>query len=296
MDYKEMLASRFSETTDNTLEDPMHTKNPYFTIKVIEAKNLNYLTDTSSLQPFVVLKLADRSYSTNVNSDEEHPYWGEEFEIEVDKFEPLLVRIYDRDDYGSDTVLTSFYFHSNLFDEWKGRIEDLWVKLSPISDSISSDSEAEDFAYPYTEDMLAFEDEDSPMIHLQIGFMDAETLGRMKVTAGSYKTVVRGRDAYTLYEFIVSRNDGCQWAIELRYSQVRDLRNELLLGMPELSRFPFPSRTYTDWLSFLCMRCSRFDASVIQHRKQQLENFLNHVLDMSPKLHSDKLIRLLRIP
>ncbi|CAG9333968.1 unnamed protein product [Blepharisma stoltei] len=291
-----MLKLKRSSSSANTYDENIpNTRLPYLVLKIESGIRLGELVDTMSLQPYIVIESGNRSWQTQIGSPSDDSYeWGEIFEIEVEDLQPFMIHLYDKDEYGSDDILASLIFSRSLFESWRSGNANMWLKLSPPRVSIDNPTPL-DIAVEVRANQIYNSYDCGPMLHIQASFMDAQTLKKMKVLVKNHK-IKAGANPYIYYEVSVVRNDGVEWKIELRYSQVYALRRELISIIPGLRKLPFPRKTYFDWLYFLCSSCNRFSPSIIAERQKGMEFFLNAVLENCAEIESETLNNLLKLP
>ena len=75
-------------------------------INVAEAKNLPKMNKTGEADPYVVVAAAEHSVRTRtIWRDRKHPFWGEDFELEVkepEKLQNVTFTIFDAEKLGKD--------------------------------------------------------------------------------------------------------------------------------------------------------------------------------------------------
>lgn len=285
------ISSAKSIATDYTYESSLSAKRSLIHIEVIEAKNLAYLSESCIIQPYIQLKHLRNSYITNVAESYDNPYWGSVFDIPVDSTIPLSVILYDNDEMLGDMAVAGLYLPIDVFRKWQGDLADFWVVLIPMSSNNLTDTE-EEMSVQFDFSMILRGNENLPMLHLRIDYRDFNRENSLKVSFDTFK-VIKKTEMYTIYELTVHRN-GKSYNTQLRYSQVYKLRQDLLDLKPEIANFPFPGKTYSEFLSLLCSNLSRFDINTIRMRKQGLERFFNYILRI-PNLKTDKVHELLNI-
>lgn len=169
------------------------------------------------------------------------------------------------------------------------------MKLTAIRGSVSHQIPPEEAAVKLTPEDLSYAGERCPRLHLHVQYFDAEALNRITVAFGSHKTLVTKEGNFTLYHVRVKRMDGYSWSIQVRYSDVHRLRQDLLQILPYLRTFEFPDKTYFNWLSCCCSKASNFDEERIVKRKHGMERFLNEALKNLPSIQSDTLNSILKL-
>lgn len=146
-----------------------------------------------------------------------------------------------------------------------------------------------------TREILGHPTDKCALLHLSIAYMDAEELRKVKVAFGTHKTKANSSKSYTLYNLRVTRVDGACWSAVVRYSDIYELRRELVEVLPHLKKVYFPPKTYFSFLSCLCRGLNRFDETVIESRKRGMENFLNLALDHMSVIESEQLNSILKL-
>jgi PX domain/C2 domain len=272
-----------------TYDDLRQTINSYLLIKILSVKNLSQIIDSYKLQPYITMSLGTKQWETLVGTLEKDVYyWEEVFQIDLDSKSPLVMALKDKDEFGTDTLLQKFVFEVDMFNEWQEK------KLLNLKLETLSDDETEVTGINLYDTSLNQDSE--PILQLEITYMDAKTLGKLKAQIISHRNIIRNKKAFTLYEVWLTRNDGVNWKIELRYSEFVLIRSELSKVLKSIKTLPFPSKTYFHWLSGVFGCTSRFSEQRIAERKTALQNFLNLVLDNQSEYLCDTVTNLLKLP
>lgn len=275
-----------------TYDEVRQTVIPHLLVKVKSIRNLNEVMDSYGLQPYVKLELGNNSWETVVGSKSGEDFsWQETFQIDFEDNSNLTITLFDKDDYGSDTCIQSFtvpYFH---YKNWKETTL-LFFKVDKVE---SDDEEGKDKKFTTLNLKDEFEN-DECVLEIECSYMDVSYLSKLNATISNHRNIVKNKQAFTVYELEICRNDGLRWKVELRYSDFLQIRNEVSKILPSVEMLPFPSKTYFHWLSRLCTCASKFNDARIAERKKTLETFINVLLDNSSEFTCDSVTNLLRIP
>lgn len=278
--------------SDATFDSSSYLNSSIIHIEILEAKNLTDLASSCKIQPYVKLKHLRRSYKTSIGSQPDSPCWDSKFDIAVDMNSPLYIFVFDSDEEHGDMILAGLYFPIDIFRKWQGDLAEFWIELDPICTTEMTET-LEELAVPFDWSMISRGNSNYPMIRVRINYSDLNSLASMKVSFDTFRIVMRNRERFTVYNLTVY-SQGASWNAEVRYSQVYRLRQELLSMHSQVEKFPFPRRTYWEFLSLICGQFSRFDIQTIRARKQGLERFLNYILKL-PNLKTEMVIELLNI-
>ena len=271
-----------------TIDDLKTYINPYISLKLVSVKNLSKIIDMNSFEPYITIDSGYNFWTSSIaiESGETH-IWDESFKIDVEMGSKLILSLCDKDEYGSDTFISSFLINSDQLIYWK-ETRTLVLKL-PEEPSEGSDP------VPYL-DALGKDELDNPVLIFEATYLDSEYLSKLKAEIINHKNIVKFKDAYTIYEVIIKRNDGHSWKVDLRYSDFLSIRNQISQLIPGISILPFPQKTYFEWLSCACRCTSRFNENRIKSRKEGLAFFLNVVLDNIAEFSCEAVNNLLKIP
>lgn len=271
-----------------TLDDLKTYINPYLSVRPVSVKNLSNILDMNTFQPYLTLEVGHNYWESQIasHSDGQHN-WDENFTVDFDQNSTLILSLSDKDDYGSDTFIASFSIPYSAISNWKATKQ----IILQVPDEPNEVSEPLPF-----QSRISHEENDNCVLILQLSYLDAEFLCGLKADIHHHRNIVKGKEAYTLYEVVINRNDGHSWKVELRYSDFLIIRNEIAQIIPGISILPFPQKTYFDWLSRLCKCTSRFNENRIKERKEGLKFFLNIVLDNIKEFECEAVNNLLKIP
>ncbi len=278
--------------SDATYDTSTYSNSSIIHVEILEAKNLTDLADTCKIQPYVKLKHLRRSYKTPISTKSDCPCWDSKFDIAVDMNSPLYIFVFDSEKEHGDMILSGLYFPIDTFRKWQGDLAEFWIELDPICTTEMTET-LEELAVPFEWSMISRGNSDSPMIRVRINYSSLNSLACMKVSFDTFRIVMRNSERFTVYNLTV-HSQGASWNAEVRYSQVYRLREELMSMHSRVEKFPFPKRTYWEFLSLICGQLSRFDIETIRARKQGLERFLNYILKL-PNLKTEMVVELLNI-
>lgn len=271
-----------------TLDDLKTYISPYLSVTPISLKNISSILDMNTFQPYLTLKVGSNYWESRVAAESEDEYkWEENFLVDFNQNSTLILSLSDKDDYGSDTFIASFSIPYSKVSTWKAP--------KRIILSIPEDPNDEEEPMPF-DSYFTSEGGENCMLALEFSYLDAEFLSGLKADIQHHKNIVRGKEAYTLYEVVINRNDGHSWRVELRYSDFLVIKNEISQIIPGINLLPFPSKTYFDWLSRLCKCASRFNENKIKERKEGFKYFLNVILENIKEFDCEAVNNLLRIP
>lgn len=261
---------------------------PYISLKLVSVSNLSKIIDMNKFAPYIEIECGHNSCTSKIASESgEQHIWDESFKIDFEMGSKLFINLFDRDDYGSDTLIAKFVISSESIIYWK-ETRTLSLRLSEPDDEADS--------VPYDQVLCGENDVESSVLTLEVCYLDSEYLAKLKAEINNHKNIVKEGNAYTIYEVVIKRNDGHSWKVDLRYSDFVSIRNEISQIIPGISILPFPQKTYFEWLSCACRCFSRFNESRINSRKSGLAFFLNVVLDNINEFSCEALNNLLKIP
>lgn len=271
-----------------TLDDLKTYISPYLSVTPISLKNISSILDMNTFQPYLTFRVGSNFWESHVatESGDEHK-WEENFSIDFNQNSTLIMSLSDKDDYGSDTFIASYSIPYSKVSAWKAP--------KKLVLSIPEEPNDEQEPLPF-ESFTSSEEGGNCVLVLELSYLDAEFLSGLKAEIQHHKNIVRGKEAYTLYEVVINRNDGHSWRVELRYSDFVVIRNEISQIIPGISLLPFPNKTYFDWLSRLCKCASRFNENKIKERKEGFKYFLNVILENIKEIECETVNNLLRIP
>lgn len=271
-----------------TIDDLKTYINPYISFKLVSVKHLSKIIDMNSFEPYVTIDSGYNFWTSSIASESgETHVWNESFKIDIEMGSKLILSLYDKDEYGSDTFISSFLINSDQLIYWK---ETRTIVLQ-LPEEPSEDSDP----IPYL-DAIGKDEHEQPVLVFEATYLDSEYLSKLKAEIINHKNIVKSKDAYTIYEVIIKRNDGQSWKVDLRYSDFLSIRNQISQIIPGLGILPFPQKTYFEWLSCACRCTSRFNETRIKSRKEGLSFFLNVVLDNITEFSCEAVNHLLKIP
>jgi hypothetical protein len=271
-----------------TADDVKGYINPYISLKLVSVTNLSKIIDMNKFAPYIELESGSSSCTSKIASESgEQHIWDESFKIDFEMGSKLFINLFDRDDYGSDTLIAKFVINSDNIIHWK-ETRILALRLSEPDD--------EAYSVPFDQALCGENDKECSVLTLEVCYLDSEYLAKLRAEINNHKNIVREGNAYTIYEVIIKRNDGHSWKVELRYSDFLKIKDEISQIIPGISILPFPQKTYFEWLSCACRCTSRFNETRINSRKSGLAFFLNVVLDNISEFSCETLNSLLKIP
>jgi hypothetical protein len=103
----------------------------------------------------------------------------------------------------------------------------------------------------------------------------------------SFKIVLKNKEVYTIYNAIITRNDGKSWVKSFRYSEIYLFKNQLQVVEHGLSSIDFPGKTYFEFLACVWPTLGRFHPSNIEKRKKAIQEFLDFLILRQRNLDSE---------
>lgn len=255
---------------------------PYVEVTVVAITHLELL-DIGQVEPYLHISLGTGVYETPVLVPDEEILLSFELEMSED---PLVIRLIDRDHYSKGERLMAVVIPDYEFPSYQGRPTDLFLRIPP--------DYSDDLLPLLSPSLLLPSDTTSPCLHLRITAWDEVTLSRITVHFTESSIRSTAMETYTLYNVHVNRADGGHWTVQLRYSELCRLREDISRDYPELRRLSFPGKTYMECLAVLCPALSRFSVNRIEDRRKALETFTNNALQVSHQTYSP-LLHLLNI-
>jgi PX domain/C2 domain len=253
-------------STSDSFCDTGFGKVPYIVIKDLKVRNLETFAENClELKPYLRFEIGNKINKTKSMIYNRKAAWNTNIEIPCLGFDPLVVKLMDRDDFDSDILLGGVSIPIEILKKITKEKE--WnIKIVTDTDSIVN----------YTEDM----DSDSsnkvdPIISFIICYFGTESLQQLTGTIIAVENVESLAGNYTEYILEVTRKDGLSWNTKFRYSQIKDIRDKMVKVFPELKKVAFPSKTYFSWLG---KSQSKLNQKIIQQRKNTIELFLAHLL------------------
>lgn len=280
-----------------TLDGQFNTQmSPYLTVKIIESFRLNEVFDIDNIQPYIKVSQSSSEAITRIATEvtKSHHKWDETLEIDISSPESTYLVLYDNDEYGENISIASYKFDCEMLEKWTEHT-DVWLRMKPPRESVSTDLSPEDLATTVTDDLLGEKTDHCPILHFQVLYVGEECLNKITVGVGAHKSILTQGQSFTIYCLKLNRMDGMKWSIAIRYSKVLELRKELIKIFPSLRQINLPAKTYFHWLTFLCSSCSKFDLTRIQQRKKGIVEFLTRSLENLGSVKSEILIQLLAI-
>lgn len=282
---------RTSLSSKNTYDDSLkNQRNPYVSIGIVEAFGLSEISDGSTASPSVQIQIGNYKVTTSpakrLHGD--RCYWGDTHDIDIQEGQPVVIAL-----YSNNACLACLKVDFSRIENFEEK-HDFWLRLTNQRMSFSHFKWREDSSVIVTDQMIGNENDLCPRLHLQLRYMDSDTLNHLKVHFESYRTLI-GRENYTEFNVKVTRQDGVSWKVKLRYSDIYKLRKEIILVLPRLSDIGFVGKTYFHWLSCVWPRKSQFDEGLIQSREKCMEEFLNATLERMSEISCRRLEELLGI-
>ena len=255
---------------------------PYVEVTVVAITHLEQL-DIGQVEPYLHISLGTATYETPVLVPDEEILLSFELDISED---PLVIRLIDRDHYSQGEKLMAVVIPDYEFHEYQGQPTDLFLRIPP--------DYSDDVLPLLSPSLLLSPDATSPCLHLRITVWDEVTLSRITVDFAESSIRSTAMETYVLYHVQVGRVDGGHWTVQLRYSALCQLRENMIRDYPELRNVHFPGKTYMECLAALCPALSRFSVNRIEDRRKALEVFTNTALQVSHQTYAP-LLRLLNI-
>ena len=81
------------------------------------------------------------------------------------------------------------------------------------------------------------------------------------------------------YKFYCKRNDGLNWFKELTFSEISLFRDKVLLNIPYMRNFPFPSKSLLSNIPFIGKFYSDENDDVLIEKKFTIDNFFENLLE-----------------
>lgn len=249
---------------------------PYLRLTIIEARNLSFFADkASNFQPFIVISTGKKSMYTEHKSAIDTVIWNSTFEVPIIEGDFLHISLMDNGDMDQETALSSIIIDFKCYTNWKLKEEDFWIKL--WDNPRKTAKEAKRASTPYrifTNQTIVKKPKSTryPCLHINIRYVDREALRRFTIKFEFYTTVDTGIRRHTEYGGYITRGDGTTRPIQLRYSQVRNIRDALVEEFPSLRHLDFPNKSYLSWL--FPGKC-KLNSAILEERKERMENFIN---------------------
>lgn len=277
-------------------------RQPHLIIHVEALTGLCYLVDDSlSLKPYVKMSIGSSSAITRVLPSVDSIIFSEVHELVLDLAEPLMIGLYDRDDFGRDALLSAHCLPYSMLERFK--CPGKFIKLRLNSEATEMLEEDDFIRNPEAHNVRAsmiFAKEvpqERAILELHICLMDSNSLKKIRATITDYTTVRTALGGgCTTYNISLTRNDGANWSVSLRYSQLKQLRDTLISAYPQVEDMEFPESTMWSWLFKSSQSQSKLNKSRIENRREQLEAFLNELCDMDGPSDSIEFKELLQIP
>ena len=267
------------KSTDSNLSLNSPILIPYLKVTIIEARNLSYFSDRAlEFQPYVLISTDKKSMHTEHKATVDSIIWNSLFEVPINQGDFLRLSLLDYGDIDKETALSNIFIDYKCYSNWNLKEEDLWIKI--CDNSYKKTTKRGKIATPYkifTSRMIAKKPKTTrfPCLHIKLRYVDREALERFILKLELYNTVDIGVQKHIEYTGHITRGDGITRRIQLRYSQIRKLRDSLIDEFPHLRHLDFPQRSYISWL--FPSEC-KFNQAILEERKDKLENFLNYFL------------------
>ena len=252
---------------------------PYLIVTIVEARNLSYFADRAvELQPFVLISTSKKSMYTEHKATVDSIIWNSLFEIPINEEDFLHLSLSDYGDNDREAALFSIFINYKCYSNWKYKEKDLWIKI--LDNSCKKTKRLDMASTPYkifTSKMITKRPKATrfPCLHIKLRYVDKDTLQKFVLKFELYTTVDVGVRKHIEYYGHITRGDGKTQFVQLRYSQIRKLRDSLIEHFPQLKQLEFPRKSYIMWLfPDIC----KFNRIILEERKEKLENFLNYFL------------------
>jgi hypothetical protein len=279
-----------SSDSQNTYDAVSHTVSPYLQLKLISIQNLSSIIDSYRIKPYLTLFSNGNLWESSIGSPSSDEIFAFEdvFEVEVDSSTCIFLSLYDKDDFGGDSLISRFALRYSDFH--------MWTESRSLSLAVDQMSDDESEAVPVTDSLLRGSLRAACVLTLELRFFSANYLGKVTAAIRNHKNIFKNKQAFTIYELVMTRNDGHSWRADLRYSEFLQMREDISKLIPGIEMIPFPGKTYFDWIGRLCFCASRFNEERIAERKIMLERFVNIVLDNLGEISCESVNNLLNIP
>lgn len=244
---------------------------PILKIEILEAVNLELLD--SEINPFLVFVSGETTVQSKIGETRENRIvWTEKLSLILDPRSPISVSLftaYDEENIILDKVIYQFSEVAAF-----KRNQNIWVTFAMTKKKNRNKLNIAGVL----KGAIERETGNSPQLNLNVTFLHNNYLRIVNVYIDSYRILLKGHEAYTVFFAKVLRNDGEKWVKALRYSAVKDFKDDLEdieLGLKEID---FPGKTYFEFLSCVWPQLSRFDPRVIEKRKKAIQEVLNYVV------------------
>eukprot|EP00743_Colponemidia_sp_Colp-15_P003254 GILK01003515.1.p1 GENE.GILK01003515.1~~GILK01003515.1.p1 ORF type:complete len:259 (-),score=24.90 GILK01003515.1:115-891(-) len=222
------------------------------------------------------LSLGEQTVMTPpAHQSSENPRWNVQIQLPLSSIEQVLTLTILSSAHGA--VIGTFALSIKALEPYAGIVVDRWFELVGASGGRKcSTPSSDDKVLSHLSSSKSISDGSNrcPSVHLRLCYMSDAALRQIRVKF--YDTTRRqdDRGEYTVYKIAVCRKDGTEWVVELRYSELLQLRNNLVKQLPDTAALSFPGKR---WFG-------NMDADFIASRKHQLEAYLNQVLSV-PAAH-----------
>jgi len=280
-------------------------KGPFIRLRIIEAKDI-FLNQgkrkyTGNTYATVVYGL-EGCVKTHAISKASSPRWNSVWEFdylisETEEGNVISVSIYDKDGFGSDELIATQNISLAYFKE-RNQFEkpiDLWLKLNNVNSdgkqgqifvetnaSLYQELNLPNFEEEIITDPKIIKDESFPKLHVALEIFNETAIKHFHVSIPEVEEFTEeGAFGCKVYVYVikVTRNDGLEWLLRKRYSQIRKLRKDLAALSPEsnIEQIPFPSKTMLKFTSKLFSGLNKDYQKVSEERRRQLEEFLRTI-------------------
>jgi len=283
-------------------------RQPYVRLKLIEAKDVYNAGELSNLyiQISYDTQTIDKTQAIEMSAC---PFWDKkiEFDYDIETYEginAITLSVYDSDPLGMDELIANQVIPLHYFKERRefGKPLDLWLKLLYL-DAYSikkhilvetSTSLFQELEYPYFREQIAVQDDienkEIPKIHVALEIYDEVAIIKLNMKIKAIEEREGSCGKVFVYVINIRRNDGLEWTIRKRYSEILQFRDRMLHHDEEVKNFEFPPKDFTKFLSRILPGCIGYYKKVTEERKEILEKWLNDVASINYLYNTDEFV------
>jgi len=119
--------------------------------------------------------------------------------------------------------------------------------------------------------------------------MDEDSIREIQVNIVEVKEMVEDgglKLKYWVYVLLITRNDGLQWFIEKRFSEISQFRESLMKENSSIEELPFPKKNFLKYTSKLLSSFTKDYKKDTMERKAVLQEFFKKVAKMKERYES----------
>ncbi|OMJ71553.1 hypothetical protein SteCoe_30193 [Stentor coeruleus] len=258
---------------------------PILRIEIQEAANLKLLD--LNIQPFFIITSGDQNIKSKVGiSSEDRHTWNEKLSLALDPNSSITFNLFTLQEGQEILIDKSSLPFAEICSLKKS--QNTWISFS----TAKKQSVGFNISNILTTGIKR-ETGKSPQLNVTLIFIPNNFLRVVGANIQGYRIVLKGKDAYTVYNVHVTRNDGKTWVKQIRYSQVYAIKNELESVEHGLASIDFPGKTYFEFLSCVWPTLGRFHPENIEKRRKGIEEVLKYIVSRYKNFGADSLNNLL---